>query len=217
VLVVSNQDSCPQVARDWVDLCEAQFDSAHRYEVAFGTTLVRGFLLSDGVALDVSFTPADDFAVWAPARVLFDRTGSATDAAEHPESWAIVPDWSGEAGFAWHDVLHACAAANRSRLWQSLFYLQRVRNRTLGLASQRHGQDADEFKHVDDLPPSERDPLLAGVVGSLDRHSLIAAIDVTNTAFLAELSRGDPELAARLEEPLSACIRAAWDAIAHGA
>ena len=160
-----------------------------------------------------SFTPTNDFAGWAgPARVLFDRTGSATHAAGHPQSWPVVPDWFGEAGFAWHDVLHACAAADRRRLWQSLFYLQRVRDRTLALASQRHGHDADEFKHVDDLPASERDPLLAGVVGNLDRRSLVSAIDATTKAFLAELRRGDPDLAARLEEPLSACIRAAWTA-----
>ena len=53
--MVSNEDSCPQVARDWVDLCERQFDPAHRYEVTFGTTLVLGFLMTDGLALDVEF------------------------------------------------------------------------------------------------------------------------------------------------------------------
>ena len=209
--VVSEVETCPQVTGDWVDLCEGQFDVAHRYEIAFGTTLVRGFLLRDGLELDLAFTPAADFVVWGPVRVMFDRSGSATRAAEQPQAWAITPDWSGEAGFGWHDVVHACAAANRNRPWQAIFYLQRVRNRTLALASQRHGHDAEEFKHVDDLPENERDPLLESLVGNLDQTSLIAAIEVATNGFVTELQRGNPDLAARLAPPLSAVIRASSD------
>lgn len=209
--IVADGAACEEVAAEWVERLYRELPVAHHYETAFGTTLVRGFLLSNGLLADLAFTPRPDFSVWAPVRVAFDRTGKATAAAAAMEPWSPTPDWRGDAGFAFHDVLHACVAAKRDRPWQALYYLQRVRNRTLALASERHGSDSDEFRHVDDLPPDERDPLLASLVTDLDRASLLGAIDVATRAFLDELQRGDPSLAERLSQPLSAFVRASMD------
>jgi predicted nucleotidyltransferase len=206
--VVADGKSCEDVAADWVALAYREWPVVHHYETSFGTTLVRGFFLASGLVADHAFTPSADFGVWAPVRVAFDRTGVATTAAAARESWSPEPAWRSEAGFAWHDAVHACNAANRERLWQSLFYLQRIRNRTLALASERHGHDADELAHVDDLPAHERDPLLASLIGELDRAALIAAIEVATQAFLDELERGDRELAERLGPPLLAFVQA---------
>ena len=210
-VVVADGESCEGVATDWVALIYHEWPVAHHYETSFGTTLVRGFLLVSGLVADLAFTPRADFAVWAQVRVAFDRAGAAARAAAAPQSWSPEPDWRGEAGFAWHDVVHACTAANRSRHWQSLFYLQRIRNRTLSLASERHGYDADEFAQVDELPGQERDPLLGSLVAELDRSSLLTAVDVATRAFLDELRRGDPELADRLAPPLLAFVQASRD------
>ena len=110
-----------------------------------------------------------------------------------------------------HDVLHACVAANRGRPWQSLFCLQRIRNRTLTLASERRGHAAEEFTHVDDLPADELDALRATLVPDLEPETLLEAIDVATAAFLSELRRGDRELADRLVEPLTNVVRASLD------
>ena len=209
-IVVDGAD-CEGVTADWVKRAYEEFPVAHHYETAFGSTLVRGFLLTNALLLDMAFTPVADFSAWAPVRVVFDRRGAVTAAAEHPEPWSPTPDWRGDAGFAFHDVLHAWSAAQRGRPWQSLYFLQRVRNRTLALASERHGQDSDEFRHIDDLPPEERDPLLASLTSDLDRDTLINALDVATRAFLAELRRGDPALADRLSEPLTSLLSTGAD------
>jgi hypothetical protein len=206
--VVAGGESCEGVAADWVALTYREWAVVHHYETSFGTTLVRGFFLVSGLVIDLGFTPSEDFEVWAPVRVAFDRTGVATRAAAAWQPWSPEPAWRTEAGFAWHDVVHACNAANRARPWQSLFYLQRIRNRTLSLASERHGHDADEFGRVDDLPGPERDPLLASLIDELDRDVLRGAIEVATQAFLDELHRGDRELAERLSSPLLAFVRA---------
>lgn len=187
-------------------LAYREWPVVHHYETSFGTTLVRGFFLTNGLVADLAFTPSTDFEVWAPTRVAFDRTGTATAVTAAWQPWTPEPDWRGEAGFAWHDVVHACTAANRARHWQSAFYLQRIRNRTLALASERHGHDADEFTHVDELPGRERDGLLGSLVADLDRSSLLAAIEVATRALLDELRRGDRELADRLGPPLLAFV-----------
>jgi len=81
-----------------------------------------------------------------------------------------------------------------------------VRTRTLALASERHGHDADEFRFVDELPADERDPLLGSLTGDLDRATLLRALDVATRAFVAELRRGDAGLADRLSEPLTTLL-----------
>jgi predicted nucleotidyltransferase len=210
-LVVADGQSCEVVAADWVTRMYQELDVVHHYETAFGSTLVRGLFLGNSLLVDLAFTPSSEFSAWGSVKVQWDRTGKATKAAQAPESSPPTPDWSGEAGFAWHDVLHACAAANRGRVWQSLYFLQRIRNRTLALASERHGHDGFEFPYVDDLPAEERDPMRASLVGNLDPATLLSAIAAATRAFLAELRRGDAKLAGRMEAPVMNLVEAARD------
>jgi hypothetical protein len=140
--------------------------------------------------------------------VLFDRTGRVTEVAAAWSAWSPTPDATGEAGFAAHDVLHACVAANRGRRWQSLYYLQRIRTRTLALASERQGFESDELPRVDDVPEEELADLAGSLVADLEPATMLGAIDVATRAFLAELRRHDDALATRLAEPLLALIGA---------
>jgi predicted nucleotidyltransferase len=204
--VIANDADVGAVTDDWEGLASREWPVVHHYATEFGTTRVRGFLLRNALLLDMAFTPRGDLEVWAPVRVLLDRTGHATHVAEEWAPWSPTPDWSGESGFAAHDILHACVAANRGRRWQSVYFLQRIRNRTLSLASERHGFDADDFVHVDDLPGDETRPLEATLVKTLEPDVLLAAIARATRAFLDELGRHDPALSDRLAEPLLAIV-----------
>jgi hypothetical protein len=206
--VITDGDEVEAVTAEWEALAYREWPVVHHYATEFGTTRVRGFLLRDGLLLDLGFSPIGDFEAWAPLRVLLDRTGRATKIAESWAAWSPTPDWRDEAGFAMHDVLHACVAANRGRRWQSVYFLQRVRNRTLSLASERNGFDADDFVRVDDLPATETSALKATLVSSLGRDVLLDAIDLATRAFLDELSRHDRALSDRLAEPLLLIVAA---------
>lgn len=191
-----------EVAAAWEALAYQEWEVAHHYSTTFDATLVRGFLLKNALLLDMAFTPVAELEVWAPVRVLLDRTGRTTAIAASWRPWSPTPDPAGEAGFAAHDVLHACVAANRGRPWQSLYFLQRIRTRTLALASERHGWDALDLTRADDMPADEVDSLTRTLITSLDRDTLLAAIDLATRAFLTELRRHDPALSDRLAEPL---------------
>jgi len=99
-------------------------------------------------------------------------------------------------------VLHGVTAVRRLRSWQAAWYVEQIRNRALALASLRHGQDPEHFKHVDDLPSDERVPLEATLIGSLGRSDLLDGIEAATRGVLAELRHADRELADRLEAPL---------------
>lgn len=200
-VITAGADSAT-VASAWDDLAYREWPVAHHYATEFGATLVRGYLFRDALLLDMAFTPMEEFSAWAPVRVLFDRTGWTTETVAGWRAWSPTPDARGEAGFAGHDVLHACVAANRGRRWQSLYFLQRIRNRTLALASERHGWDSEDFTRVDDLPAGEVRMVQDTLIATLDGGTLLGAVDVATRAFLDELGRHDRALADRLSEPL---------------
>jgi predicted nucleotidyltransferase len=202
-VVVGEQHDTGAVVDDWVSRMYEELPTLHHYEVAFGDTLVRGFLLSDLLEIDLAFTPAPAFGVWGPAKLIFGRSQEIRASVDAPsDSETTPPDWRGAAGFAWHDILHAGIAVKRGRLWQGLWYMERVRNRTLVLSSERRGWYAEFHDYTDDLPPAERDPLEETLVGSLKPQLLLEALQVATRAFVSELEKGDPELAAKLKEPL---------------
>jgi predicted nucleotidyltransferase len=207
-VVVADGEALAAITSDWVGRLYELLPVVHHFETAFGETLVRGFLLENLLELDLAFERAGRFSIWGPARVVFDRSGRVADAVNALAANALAQGEfesvvrAGEAGFAWHDILHACTAVRRGRPWQGLWYLERVRNRTLKLAQERRGFYADFFDYVDDLPVEELRPLEDTLVVSLDPASLLGAIEVATRAFLAELGHEEPALADRLEGPL---------------
>ena len=159
----------------------------------------------------LAFTPSAEFSVWAPVRVAFDRTGVAATAAA--AAGAVVAHARLARGGAASHSTTSCMRAlrrNRDRPWQALYYLQRVRTRTLALASERHGFDADEFRHVDDLPANERDPLLATLVTDLDRASLLGAIEIA-TRGVPRRARARRSFARAAALPAAVGLRAGLD------
>src|SRR5215216_2465501 len=207
-VVVADGEDLATVTSDWVGYLYELLPVVHHFETAFGETLVRGFLLENMLELDLAFERAGRFSIWGPARVVFDRSGRvAEDANALAQGEPQPADRAGEAGFAWHDVLHACTAVRRGRPWQGLRYLERIRNRTLKLAQERRGYYADFFDYVDDLPVEELAPLDDTLVGSLAPEALLGAIEVATRAFLAELRHDEPALADRLEGPLLEFVR----------
>jgi predicted nucleotidyltransferase len=207
-VVVAGDEELPAVAGDWVGNLYEVLPVVHHFEAAFGETLLRGFLLENLLELDLAFEQAERFSIWGPARVVFDRSGRVTDAVNAPAGGDLqVSDRASEAGFAWHDVMHACTAVRRGRPWQGLWYMERIRNRTLKLAQERRGFYADFFDYVDDLPVEELAPLDDTLVASLAPESLLGAIEVATRAFLAELRHEEPALADRLEGPLLEFVR----------
>jgi predicted nucleotidyltransferase len=202
-VIVADDEELRAVTADWVGNLYELLPVVHHFEAAFGDSLVRGFLLENLLELDLAFEQAERFSIWGPARVVFDRSGRVTDAANAPAQGGLhTSDRAGEAGFAWHDVLHACTAVRRGRPWQGLWYMERVRNRALKLAQERRGFYANFFDYVDDLPLEELTPLEDTLVVSLAPESLLDAIDVAARTYLAELRHGEPALADRLEGPL---------------
>jgi predicted nucleotidyltransferase len=175
-----------QVADDWIPRAYDALPVVHHFAVAFGEHHVRGFLLENLLEVDIGFQPA---------------------VSEHGE-WP-GPDAESEAGFGWHDVLHAGVAIARGRTWRAQYYIGLLRWRTLALATDRLGHDFSEYKGVDDLPADLLGGLEEALPRSLERDELARAARAATTAFLGELRLHRQELADRLEPHLLAFLEEA--------
>jgi hypothetical protein len=185
VTVVAGADQ-QEVADSWIPRVYAALPIVHHFAVAFGEHHVRGFLLENLLEVDVGFQPP------------------VSEDGEWPG-----PDPEGEAGFGWHDVLHAGVAIARGRPWRAQYYIGLLRWRTLALATDRLGQEFGEYKGVDDLPTDLLAALEDALPRSLERDELARATRAATMAFLAELRMHRKELADRLEPRLLAFLNEA--------
>ena len=172
-----------EVADSWVAQVYEALPVVHHFAVAFGDHHVRGFLLENLLEVDIGFQPF------------------AEDEGEWPG-----PDAASEAGFAWHDSLHAGVSLARGRPWRAQYYIGLLRWRTLTLATDRLGLEFSEYKDVDDLPDDVLAPLADSLPCSLEAGELMRATRAATHAFLTELRRVRPELADRLEPRLLAFL-----------
>jgi predicted nucleotidyltransferase len=168
-----------EVGDSWIPRAYDALPVVHHFAVSFGDHHVRGFLLENLLEVDVGFQPA----------------------VEEPGEWP-GPDADSEAGFGWHDVLHAGVAIAREQPWRAQYYVGVLRWRTLALATDRLGVDFGEFKGVDELPDELLSALEAALPRSLERGELTRAARAATAAFLGELREHRPELADRLEPRL---------------
>ena len=168
-----------EVADSWIARVYEALPVVHHFAVAFGEHHVRGFLLENLLEVDIGFQR------------------SAEEEGEWPG-----PDPESEAGFAWHDSLHAGVALARGRPWRAHYYIGLLRWRTLTLATDRLAIDFSEYKGVDDLPADVLAPLEDALPRSLEVDELRRAARAATQAFLDELRRVRPGLADRLEPRL---------------
>jgi predicted nucleotidyltransferase len=181
VAIVAADEAVAAVTAAWADRVPELLPVLHMFSESFGTVELRGFLLEGFLEIDVAFAHADDWDAVpdVPVTDVSGRFLSKTD-------------------FIWHDVLHGAAAIDRGRPWRALFYIERLRNGTIELASLRLGLDARHHKQADELPNELRAALEPTLPRSLDAADLRAALHAGTAAFFAEARRIQPELADRL-------------------
>jgi hypothetical protein len=183
------------VMTDWAELIELEFDAVHHWDLPFGPTIFRVFLLPSGLQVDVAFTPAAEFGAYGPNfRSVFgdyiDREPTAPPAADQ------------SVGFAWIFILHARRCIERDKLWQAENMISAARDHVLAMACIRLGLPHAYGRGFDRLPAELKAPLEHALVGSLEPDELRRALRHVVPAFLAEVRVLDTALAERLSAPV---------------
>jgi hypothetical protein len=179
----------------WTPRLYDDFGALHHWDLPWGSSLYRVWLLGSGLEIDIAFTPAGDFGPRGPNwRTVFGET------VEVPAGPA--PDQRELVGQAWHHVLHARICIERDQPWQAEWLINRLRDYVLTLACLRLGLPARFAKGADLLPVEVSGPVEGTLVRSLDEAELRRALAAAAGALLAELERTDEDLAASLRPVL---------------
>ena len=190
------------VVEDWTSRLYQSHAAITHLDMWAGGTLFRVFLLPGTLQLDVAFWPSARFGATGPNfKVLFGTAASK----EHN----APPSASSLIGMGWLYALHARSSIARGRVWQAEYMISGMRDQVLVLACLRHGVPAVQGRGIDELPASSTEPVAAGLVRSLDAAELRRAFAATAAAFADEAARHDPELAARLVDPLHELVATA--------
>jgi predicted nucleotidyltransferase len=176
----------------WRERLFADFGALHHWDLPWGSSIYRVFLLPEWLEVDIAFTPASEFGPRGPNwRTVFGETV--------PVAWNAPVPRDELVGYAWHHVLHARACIARGKFWQAEWLISALRDHVLALACLRLDLITRFAKGADKLPSEVREPLEAALVRSLDEAELRRALAAATAAFGQELERHDAALAARLE------------------
>jgi hypothetical protein len=178
------------VLDDWTHLFEQEWGVLHHFDLPFGSSVYRVFLLPSGLEIDVAATPAEDFGPRGPNfRALFGPTQSVP-ATPQPSASSLI-------GLSWLYVrMHTRASSatssgkpntgsagfvSTSSNWRACAWERTPANGAASIASPRcNGSD-------------RRDP------GALPRRARAAwALAAVTRGLIGELQRWDSDLCARL-------------------
>lgn len=194
-LALAIRGELPAALERWTVLLDRGFGALHHWDLAFGSSVYRVFLLPDCLEVDIAFTPEADFGSRGPSwRLVF---GDPVEL--RPGTPPSVDDL---AGIAWHHVLHARACIERGKLWQAEYLISGVRDQVLALACLRLGCTTSYAKGADMLPGELLSRLEDALVRSLDEAELRRALAAAAIGVADELRRSEPALAARLRPAL---------------
>jgi predicted nucleotidyltransferase len=180
----------------WTELLRRDFGALHHWDLPWGSSIYRVFLLPTWLEVDIAFTPAADFGPRGPKwRTVFGETVDVAPNEPVPRDELV--------GLAWHHVLHARTCIERGKPWQAEWLISALRDHVLALACLRLGLITRFAKGADSLPPELTEPLEQTLVRSLDEPELRRALAAAAAAFAAELERHDSALAIALEPMLA--------------
>ena len=191
---VADHVSTFEVLEDWTRHLVEEFDAAHLFDLPWGASIYRVFLLPGCLQFDLSFTPASKFGAAGPKfKLLF---GSSVE-----KPYTLPPSAQELFGYAVHHALRARFCIERGRYWHAEYWISGTRDYALSLACRRRGLPASEARGFDDLPSEVRDVFIHSLVTSLDRDELLRALRHVIDGLLGETDEVK-ELATKVEPQL---------------
>jgi hypothetical protein len=188
------------VLQRWSLLIRSEFGVVHEWDLPFGPTIYRVFLLPDWLQVDIGFTTAEHFGPRGPNwRTVFGETVEVRPTTPPTRDELI--------GWAWVCARHAHTSIERGRPWQAEWAISAVRDNVLALASLRLGYATRYAKGADFLPQTLTEPLEATLVRSLEEDELRRAHGAAVRALARELQLTEPALFERLEPMLDDLVR----------
>jgi hypothetical protein len=188
------------VLDDWTKRLEATKRIVHHFDVLRGSAIYRVILFEDGLELDLSVVPQEQFGALAPGfKLLF---GEAIERSDFPSENA-----GGSIGWGWHHILHANSAIRRGRSLQAIFWINGLRDHILALICIRHGLPSAQARGAHLLPKEALMQFEDGLPKSLNARELRECLELNAKLFSEELRMHNDSIASRLDPVITSLLR----------
>lgn len=179
---VAEGSTVVDVLTDWTTYLAAAFGANALFDVAFRTSTYRVFLLPSNLQVDLSFTPAADFAPTGPRfKLLFGVAGPACPPSPRPTEDHL--------GLAVHHAVRARICIERGRQLQAEYWVSGLRYEALTIACRVHGLEDSHGRGFDRLPMDVAALAAEALVSSLEREEMLRAL--TAAIDLLKIASGD--------------------------
>jgi hypothetical protein len=176
------------VLTDHTERLASELDIVTHFDVHRGRAIYRVILFANGLELDLSVAPQDEFGQLGPSfRLLF---GEAIERPDLP-----TPSPRDAVGWGWHHILHANSAIHRGRCWQAVFWINGLRDHVLTLVLMRHGLPAAQARGAHELSVGEAARFDDTLARSIAPDELSRALQVLAAIYIDEVSMLDRDLA----------------------
>lgn len=182
---------------EWTHRMHHDHGAVHHFDVTRGSWVYRVFLLRSTLQVDIAFAPAADFGALSSTFRLVSGSSVDLPRGTPPAAEEII-------GLGWLYSLHSRSCIQRGEVWQAEYMISAVRDQALALAALRHGLPAVQGRGFDNLPDGVKAAFEPGLVRSLEIGELRRAFRAVMGCLLNEIKHTAPELAAKLEGPLTA-------------
>jgi hypothetical protein len=185
------------VLEDWTATLVEELGARRLFDLPSGPSIYRVLLFPGSLQVDLSFTPAAEFA---PRGGAFELVfGSVGKVGEAPRP-AFPANARERFGLIVHHLARVRICVERDRVWQATYWLGEARDEIVVLACERRGLPTSYGRGVDALPIDVRELLEPTLVRSTKRDELLRALDATIDVLAADGGFAAAELAGLIAE-----------------
>ena len=189
---VATGNTIETIIDDWTKVLDREFGVLNYWDLRSGSSIYRVFLLPNGLEIDLSVTPEEDFGARGPHFTLLFGSAQQLKTMQAPDTQHLI-------GLCWHHVFHARSCIERNKPWQAEYWISEVRNHTLALLCIRLEESSVYARGVDKLPTVVTNPFIDTLVRSLDESELRRALARVTMCLISEIEKHDVSLSACLK------------------
>jgi len=175
------------VLADWTRTLERDHSAVQLFDVSAHAAVYRVFLFPGCLQVDISVTPASEFAARTPTFRLLFGEAVVRPHVEPPSARHLF-------GLGVHHAVRARVCIERARHWQAAYWIGELRTESLSLACRQRGLPATYARGHDDLPPEVLGPFQSTFVRTIERTELERALGASIDAFLSAAGEVGEEL-----------------------
>ncbi|WP_405207230.1 hypothetical protein [Aquimarina sp. LLG6339-5] len=172
------------ILREWSKMMLERFSANILFDISFGESIYRVFLLPNALQVDLSFTPSEYFgAITNRFKLIFGK--------QKEKEFKSLPEINDIVGYAILFALKTRTSIERKNYWQAEYYLSKSRENVMVLKCLKENLNPFDGRGFDELPVDFLLQIQNALIIELNRPNLQNGLKTLTQILIEELSSID--------------------------